>query len=897
MTTVLRFSLLCLALTALPLAAAEFTPAARDFLEQHCADCHDADSKKGGLNLEKVSLARPGPEQAQLLVHLFDRISSGEMPPKKADQPAPPAREAFLKELGTSLLASEAESASHSGRTSVRRMNRAEYENAMRDIFELPLLRVKHTLPEDGQQFGFDKVSGALSISHIQMTKYLQSAERALRKARETMTTPTQPETKTWREPAAKQNSAGQAISNHYAAPLVGGKLVPSFATHIRGNAGEDFANCYRYATYSGDADSVAVLADRMGGHQPQGLQIDRFQPPIPGWYEVKFSIWSLRWERDFAAPAVRGMVQSFSQFGPPYFKDEKGEWRATNLPKEILSHHAWETFSENIEFFGKSEASHTVRASLAGQPIGYFEAPSMKPKEHVFKVWLNPGEHVSFHTMSLMTGGPSSSVSQDGVRSFVGPGVAYDSFEVKGPLVEQWPPPARQLLFGKTGEPDSGTDASRTALLENFAARAFRRPLHLGEITPYREFVEAEIERGTKFEEAMITGYKAILCSPDFLFIGLESGTPERAANGRARLGDHALASRLSFFLWNSVPDATLLDLAAKRTLAQPAMLNAQVERMLADPRSERFVEHFTDEWLELKKIEATTPDENLYPEFESWLQHSMVEETRATFRRMLTQDRSVREVVAADSILINQRLAQHYGIQGVNGSELREVKLPKDSPRGGFMTQASVLKVTANGTTTSPILRGVWMMERILGIPRSQVPENIPAVEPDATGAVTMREMIEKHRADPSCASCHSKMDPPGLALEKFDVIGGLRERHRIAGNPKQGEPSVTLNTGVFCRHRVSLRLGSEVDASGELADGQKFADLNEYRALLLKNEDALARNVARQLMIYATGEGIRFSDRNSIEGIIAKTKAGQHGIRSLIHEVVASELFQTK
>ena len=274
------------------------------------------------------------------------------------------------------------------------------------------------------------------------------------------------------------------------------------------------------------------------------------------------------------------------------------------------------------------------------------------------------------------------------------------------------------------------------------------------------------------------------------------------------------------------------------------------------------------------------------------------MLAESRGYFRKLLTQNLGVSHLVAADTLLINQRLAELYGIRGVAGAELREVS-SAGTQRGGFLTQAAVLKVTANGTATSPVLRGVWVMERLLGIPRDPPPPNIPAIEPDATGAVTIRQMIEKHRADAACASCHAKMDPPGMALESFDVIGGHRDRYRLAGSQKKEEPPVEVisATAVGYRTRLKLRLGSEVDASGELADGQKFADLNGYRVLLLQNEDALARNIARQLIIYATGAGSRFSDRNAIDAIIAKTKASQHGIRSLVQEVVTSELFQTK
>jgi hypothetical protein len=327
----------------------------------------------------------------------------------------------------------------------------------------------------------------------------------------------------------------------------------------------------------------------------------------------------------------------------------------------------------------------------------------------------------------------------------------------------------------------------------------------------------------------------------------------------------------------------------------------------MLADARSKRFIEHFLDEWIELKKIDFTTPDPALYPEYDAWLHDSMLAETRGDFRRMLDRDLGVRALIQGETVLVNQRLAELYGLRGVTGSEFREVKLPLGTPRGGLLTQASVLKVTANGTATSPVLRGVWFMERILGIPRQPPPPNIPAIEPDATGAVTIRQMIEKHRADSACASCHAKMDPPGLALENFDAIGGWREHYRLAGKPKNilvgkgkdaktvEEPTIeVVSDSAFFRNRVKMRLGSPVDASGELVDGNTFKDINGLRALLLKDEDALARNVVSQFLTYATGHAPRFGDRDEIEAIVSKTKPSQHGLRTIIEHIVASPLF---
>ena len=1043
MVTVLRFSLLCLALIALPLAAAEFSPAARGFLEQHCADCHDADEKKGGLDITALPRDFTKADHFAKWLKVFDRIENGEMPPKKKARPPAAESAVFLASLTKELTDAETGALKDGGgRTTVRRMNRAEYEHALRDLLALPLLRVKELLPEDGQQFGFDKVAGALDISHVQMTKYLQAADVALRQA--VVKTVARPETKTWREPAARQDTMRAALATHNAVPLAGRELAPGLTTHVAGNPRDDYGNTYRGGNFSGEADSAAVLTGVIGAHQPEGIQMDHFRPAVAGWYRVRFSIWSLRWERTKAVPAVRGLVRNFTIFGPPYFKNAADKWEFTRMPEEKPE----EGRMENVEFYGATETTHIVRASLKGEPLGYFDAPSLKPKTHEFKVWLNPGERISFHAMTLPSYGASNSGANEGVRSYQGPAVAYDWFEAEGPLVEQWPPESQRRLFGEMPvvayprpmlagvpmveagatvklpladfkgpgqmlgeerylnvngavaatvncavpgeyemavtafETHAGTEAAKMTLMVGeqempharfsvdalrgaaktfrakfrvesagpvtvsvqftndfidetqakpfehdrnlyftnievtapkptpadavtakladhrslllaFATRAFRRPVAEEEVKPVTGIVEAQLARSVSYEEAMLAGYKAILCAPDFLFIGLESGVPK---TGAPRLGDYALASRLSFFLWNSAPDETLLALAAKNTLSQPATLRTQVERMLADTRSERFIEHFLDEWLELKKMDFTTPDPNLYPEFDLWLRDSMIAESRAWFRKLLTQNLGVSQLVAADTLLINQRLAELYGIRGVAGAELREVP-SAGTHRGGFLTQASVLKVTANGTATSPVLRGVWVMERILGIPRDPLPPNIPAIEPDATGAVTIREMIEKHRADAACASCHAKMDPPGMALESFDVIGGHRDRYRLAGGAKKGEPSVEVFGDKAWQSRARIRLGSEVDASGELADGQKFADLDGYRALLLKNEDALARNVARQLLIYATGTGIRFTDRHAIEAIIAKTKASQHGIRSLVQEVVSSELFQTK
>jgi hypothetical protein len=313
----------------------------------------------------------------------------------------------------------------------------------------------------------------------------------------------------------------------------------------------------------------------------------------------------------------------------------------------------------------------------------------------------------------------------------------------------------------------------------------------------------------------------------------------------------------------------------------------------LLKDSKSRRFVDAFTDYWLDLRKVDDTSPSSTLYNDYEldDPLKHAALEETRLFVAELISADLPARTIVQSDFTFLNERLAAHYGVDGVAGSVMRRVTLPPESVRGGLLTQASVLKVTANGTTTSPVLRGHWITERILGY-ETPPPPPIPAVEPDIRGAVTIRQQLEKHRADPSCASCHSRMDPPGFALESFDVMGGWRDRYRAAKEDVPPAKGIGMNGQAFAFHHAL-----PVDAAGELPDGRTFSDIREFKQLLLTDEAVIARNLAKQLAIYATGSPVRFSDRPAIERILDRSHATSYGVRTLIHEIIQSELFQHK
>ena len=306
----------------------------------------------------------------------------------------------------------------------------------------------------------------------------------------------------------------------------------------------------------------------------------------------------------------------------------------------------------------------------------------------------------------------------------------------------------------------------------------------------------------------------------------------------------------------------------------------------MLDDPKIERFIENFTGQWLDLRDIEFTTPDKKLYPEFDELLLRSMLAETRGFFRHLLKNDLSVKNFVDSDFAILNQRLANHYGISGVRGhEEFRVVDLPKESIRGGVMTHASILKVTANGTTTSPVLRGVWVLDHLLGQPAMPPPAGVPAVEPDIRGATTIREQLKLHRENASCNRCHARIDAPGFALEEFDVIGGHRTNYRSLAGKSQARVG-----------RTNYYVGPKVESNGRFLAERKFQNFREFRSQLLAQSDVVTTAIAKKLLIYGCGRPVTRADQKSVEAVVQAARKHNDGLRTMIHAVVESELFQS-
>jgi hypothetical protein len=496
--------------------------------------------------------------------------------------------------------------------------------------------------------------------------------------------------------------------------------------------------------------------------------------------------------------------------------------------------------------------------------------------------------------------------VEKLGADKYTGPGLVIQWVEIEGPLLPMWPPVSHQQIFGdlKQTVVASASDPKRLEvvssqpmadaerILLNFARRAFRREVTDADIQVYLARVKSKLEQHYTFEQAMRVGLRGVLISPDFLFlrekVAPRGVAPKDPSSLPTALDDYALASRLSYFLWSSMPDESLLKLAEEHQLRQPDVLRQQVERMLADAKARAFTENFAGQWLSLRAIDATTPDPKLYPEYDDILKTAMVKETNLFFEEVLKNDLSLTNFVASDFTFLNARLAKHYGIPGVEGTEMRKVTLPPGSHRGGVLTMGSVMKVTANGTTTSPVLRGAWVLDRILGTPPPKPPADVEAIEPDIRGATTIREQLAKHRNNATCASCHTKIDPPGFALESFDVIGGWRDHYRSIGN---GEPREVNG------RRVRFWPGPEVDPGDVLPDGRRFHDIDEFKKLLLEDKDQLARGLAEKLLAYSTGAAPATADKPEVEAIVQNIRHKNYGFRSLIQEVVQSPLFQNK
>lgn len=748
------------------------------------------------LRLDQLSTNFADAATAAHWLNALKRMRLGEMPPKEKPRPSDKDVQALSEWVDGQVSAAAAKRAAE-GRVVLRRLNRTEYENTVRDLLGVEV-NLKEQLPQDGSADGFDNVGAALHTSSFLMEKYLEATDTAL----------------------------NVAIANKPKAPLSTKKRYSLTDTHVVKSTTE---NVYR------KLDGAVVCFCSSEWHN---VWLSPFYPQERGYYRFRIS------------------ASGFQS------KDKPVTYRVT---------------ASGGRLSGKSGL------------IGYFDAPPDKPTVIEFVKFMEPRTTIALLPYGLAG---ANTVKQIGAEKWEGPGLAVQFMEVEGPLNETWPPASHRRLFGEMGQGPAPAynfrdrvevsskvpEADARRILRDFTRRAFRRAVTDDDVKPYVALVKTKLGEKSTFEQAIRAAFMAVMVSPEFLFLQEKPGM----------LDDFALASRLSYFLWSTMPDDELLTVAEQKKLTQPESLRQQVERMLNHSKAAAFTENFVGQWLGLREIDATEPSHILAPEFDHMLKVSMIRETELFFDEVLKNDLNLTNFVASDFTMLNGRLAKHYGIPGINGWEFKKTKLPPDSHRGGMMTMASVLKVTANGTTTSPVMRGAWVLDRILGTPPSPPPEGVSSLEPDTRGATTIREQLAKHRNVPTCASCHSKIDPPGFALESFDVIGGWRENYRTTGS---GKPVIVDG------RRMSYHEGKKVDPSDVLPDGSKFKNIDELKVLLLRDKEQIARSLVEKLAVYATGAAAATMDKKEVEAIVAKVRDKGYGFRTLLHELVQSKLFLSK
>jgi hypothetical protein len=747
------------------------------FLSEHCFECHDSDVKKAGLDLTSLDLERLDASSLNSWQHVYERVSAGEMPPKKKTQPEKAEKELFLAALKAPLLTTDRADIAANGRVRSRRLTRTEYEHTLHDLLgiDIPL---KALLPEDRATHGFETVAEGQQLSHHQLARYLDVADLALAEA------------------FHRAIDGDDKFQKHH--------TPKKMAMHRGGNN--------RMPEHRGERTISWPINLQFFGRLPATTV------PVDGWYRI--TLQEVQAVNPGADGAVWGTLRSGACGSSAPMLYMIGLVEATTAPRD-LTYDAWIRGGHMLEI---RPNDGTQRKAPTGAK----------------------GGSVSFAGRDL---------EKDGYQ-----GIAFTGIDIQRihPNADQGG--VKNRLFGEVEMRKAGA-AELKSLISRFATRAFRRPATMEQTAPYHQIAEKCLSEGSSATEALRAAYRALLCSPRFLTFIEAPGI----------LDDYAIASRLSFALWCSMPDATLIQLASQKKLSDTNVLAQQVERMLSDEKAGRFVVSFTDQWLKLNQIDFTTPDTRQFKDFDPVVQESMLQETRAYVTELLRNDLSITHLVDSDFAFLNGRLARHYQakVDLKAGEGLQKIQLGSATGRGGIITQGSVLKVTADGTSTSPVVRGVFVNERILGNHIPPPPPGIPAIEPDIRGATSIRDRLEKHRNSESCASCHQTIDPPGFALENYDPVGIWRKAYG------KGER------------------GAMVDPSGKTPEGEAFADLGAWKQLYTLRPQQIARGFAAHFLTYATGAPARFSEEEIFHSIAKKTT----NIRSIIREVVLSQMFRMK
>jgi mono/diheme cytochrome c family protein len=786
------------------------------FLSKNCYMCHSAETASGDLNLQQYKSASALGQDRDRWEKLLGKLKAGEMPPPGMPRPDAAELKAVIAWIEGEFARIDASAKPDPGRVTAHRLNRTEYNNTVRDLLGVDL-DPANDFPQDDAVYGFDDIANALTVSPLLMEKYLAAAEKVTRTA---IFGPDLKSTPVRFAPPIPRRQEG-------ANPLVITAPWPYTADDYD-VTGISVQGAY-HLTYKIPADGTYLLRMTTTNVRPPGSEPEMLDLYIDG-----------KIVHSFEVPEVVTQTNEKVPTAMEY------EWKATAGPHEFIC--ALPRMFEGLpaSFKGPNPSHKVVPAGRGGIQLPPLPADATPEQIAQREAILKRIE----------------------ARNSKFDGISMSDFEIVGPSSYKKGPSAESLRKIYTcGHLDGNHQPGcERKIISSMAERAFRRPVTTDEVNDFVSVYSSARTRGRSFDQGIALATEAILVSPDFLF-RIEKSAPVKNADAVQPVGEFELASRLSYFLWSTMPDDELMRAAKQGTLRKPEVLEAQVRRMLSDPKAHALAENFAGQWLEIRRLESVHPDRDRFPDFDDYLRDSMLQETQRFFENIVSENRSILDFIDGQYSFLNEKLARFYGIKGVKGPEFRKVDLT-GTGRTGILTQASVLTVSSYGNRTSPVLRGKWILENLLNTPPPPPPPDVPALEEEAIGAtVSMRQQLEKHRANAVCASCHSRMDPLGFSLENYDATGSFR----------------TMD-GKF-----------PIDNSGVLPDGRKFEGALGLKAILDSNPKAFAQCLAEKMLIYALGRGVTPADRTTVQQIADALAANQYRFSSLVLGIVKSAPFQ--
>ncbi len=738
-----------------------FASGLRPFLESYCFGCHGVEKAKAEVNFEILPRDTDVFKDRDLWERVRDLVEEKEMPPSKSSQPDSEERMAFLELLELEMDRLDCSQMANPGRVTVRRLNRTEYDNTIRDLLGVDF-KPSEDFPLDEVGYGFDNIGDVLSLSPILLEKYLNAAE--------------------------------SVVTNAILSEL------PAWPPLSR----------FQAETFKTESEDIIRAEGQVMGFYREGAARQLVSLERSGAYEIQ----------------IRAYGQ---QAGPDPAKLEVrlGDW-----------------FQKVVDVKAHQDA----------------------PKVYTLKVELSAGEQMlSLAYLNNYNVQDHPVAELNGDRNLF-----VDDIVFKGPLNEPRPPLPISHTRVIPDQPAPGNEREHARnVLRDFVTKAWRRPVTDDALERLLHVVDQVLEEGSSYGEAIQVAVQAALTSPWFLY-RWELDPVLQEGEGSRPLDAYELASRLSYFLWSSMPDERLFSLAEAGELTRPEVLRSEIKRMLDDPKSEALTRNFAGQWLQFRNLESVTPDPSLFPDFTPKLRDAMKKETELFFTTIMRENRPLTDFLEADFTFLNGPLARHYGVDGPQGDAFERVRLDATVPRGGILTQASVLTLTSNPTRTSPVLRGKWILEQILGTPPPPPPPDVPELESDQEGALrgSLRERMEQHRLKPECATCHEKMDPIGFAFEHFNAVGQWRE---VDG-------------------------GFPIDASGELPDGTRFDGAREL-VRQLKTRDTFVLCVIEKMLTFALGRGLEYYDKCTIDTIHQDLRDHNLAFQTLVESIVLSESFQQR